>query len=148
MGTLNLRYAVFPGCLVHGDFLNPCKIFLPHPVPLETFEDPLNLPTGIWPATFLCSRHGTTCVCNSHDVRHEIDLLDQGQPTPNFWEIECECAHENCGSRHTIYTGEMPDSARIRHNILKLKPTIPCGSPSDPHNLVWQWEKILPREIL
>jgi hypothetical protein len=52
--------------------------------------------------------------------------------------IECECGHENCGIRHTIYTGGMEDTEKIKARILKLNPAIPC----DSHNLVWKTEKI------
>ena len=144
MGTPNLAYGVLPGCLVHNDPLSPCCIFLPRRSPSETFEYLQNQPMENWSVTFLCLRHGTVCVRGSDDVHVEICPTDQDQPSPTFWEIECACGQESCGKLHTIYSGGMPDCAKIVKQIVKLNPIVPCGS----HNLVWQPEKIFPRQIL
>jgi len=142
--TVNLLPAVLPGCLVHGDPLMPCCIFLPLQNPLPTFVDQQNQPTGIWTATFLCLLHGTVCVCRSDQVHSEIAPADPDQRNYPFWEIVCECGHENCETRHTIYTGGMENPTEITTRILKMNPTIPCGS----HNLVWQREKMVLKQIL
>jgi len=144
MGTPNLQYAVLPGCFVHGDPLDPCRIFLPRQNPSETFEYLQDQPMGSWRAMFLCLRHGTVCVRDSDSVQLEVSPMDQGQPSPTFWEIECVCGHENCGTLRTIYAGGMEDSSEIKARILKMAPTIPCGS----HNLVWRRDGIILKQIL
>jgi len=141
MGTVRLLPAVQLGCLMHGDPLMPCCIFLPPQTPSSTFADQLNQPKGIWTATFLCLRHGTVC------VRHSGQVLPEFAPAGSnhhLWEIECVCGHENCGMRHTIYTGGVENPAQIKARILKLNPTVSCGS----HKLAWKAEKVSLRRIL
>jgi hypothetical protein len=51
-----------------------------------------------------------------------------------MWKIECECAHENCGTQHTIYTARAPDRETILKAIARKNPAIACGD----HNLLWR----------
>lgn len=144
VGTVNLLPAVNLGCFVYGDPLDPCCIFLPHPNLAEKAEYQRNQPTENRTALFLCLRHGTVCVRDSYSVHLEPVPTGQDQSDYPFWEIECVCARENCGRRHSIYTGGKENPATIEARILKLNPAIPCGE----HNLIWTAERIALRRIL
>lgn len=111
-----------------------CYIPLPLQSPLGRYEDQQYRPTGEWPATFLCLRHGQLSVDSPASIHPEIEPRVQGQPVPPMWMIEAECAHENCGKLHTIYTARAPDRETVLKQIGRLNPAIPCRN----HNLVWR----------
>jgi hypothetical protein len=129
-------YAVWLDCFDRGEPDEKCNIFLPHQSPLGIFEDQQRQPTGEWPAVFLCLGHGQSCVRPADSIRLDVEVLAPHQPMPPFWRIECECGHENCGKRHTIYTARMLDWPSIARRILKTNPSVPC----DSHDLVWREE--------
>jgi hypothetical protein len=135
MATAAFDYAICLGCSDRGPE-QECCIFLPHQSPLGAFSHPRYLPTGEWPATFLCLRHGHSCVRSADSVHLGIEMLAPDQSIPPLWRIECECGHESCGKRHAIYTAKMPDWASIVRWVLKTNPVVPC----DGHELVWREE--------
>lgn len=110
-----------------------CYIPLPHQSPLGIFANRQYQPIGEWPATFLCLRHGQVSVHWPDSIRYEIEPRVPGQPVPQMWQIEIECAHENCGRLHTIYTARAPDRRTILRSIARWNPTIPCGD----HKLIF-----------
>ncbi len=111
-----------------------CQIPLPRRSPLGIFEGQYSLSMGDWPATLLCLRHGRSFSHWADSVRLETEVRVRNRPVPSLWKIECECAHENCGKPHAIYTARAPDWATILARILGTKPTVPCGD----HSLVWR----------
>lgn len=111
-----------------------CYIPLPLRSPIGIYEGQIYQPTGDWPATFLCLRHGQVSVDLPDSVRLEVEPRVPGQPVPQMWRIEAECAHENCGRLHTIYTARAPDRETILRAIARWNPTIVCGD----HNLIWR----------
>jgi hypothetical protein len=110
-----------------------CYIPLPLQSPLGVYAGQQYQPIGEWPATFLCLRHGRASEYWPDSVRHEIEPRVQGEPVPPLWRIECECALENCGTRHTIYTARAPEWETILKAIEIRNPIVPCGD----HALVW-----------
>jgi hypothetical protein len=111
-----------------------CYIPLPHQSPLGIIADRQYQPIGEWPATFLCLRHGRVFIYWPYSILHEIEPRVPGEPVPPLWQIECECAHENCGKLHTIYTARAPDRETVLKAIARRNPTIVCGD----HNLIWR----------
>lgn len=135
-----MAYVVRLGCF--DDPANPdteCRVFLPRQSPLGTFEYPRCQPTGEWPVTFLCLRHGHLYRCPGDRVRPGMGVSALGLPTQKIWRIDCECAHENCGRIDTIYIPEQPDLPTLAKNVLKKNPTVPCGS----HLLGWRMEDLM-----
>jgi hypothetical protein len=113
-----------------------CYIPLPLQSPLGIYVGQQYQPMGGWPATFLCLRHGRASAYWPDSIRHEIEPMVLGQPVPQMWKIECECAHENCGTLHTIYTARAPDWETILKAVAKWNPNVPCGD----HLLIWTKE--------
>jgi hypothetical protein len=118
-----------------------CYIPLPLQSPLGIYAGQQYQPTGEWPATFLCLRHGRASAYWPDSIHHEFEPRVPGEPVPPLWKIECECALDNCGTRHTIYTARAPDWATIVKAIARWHPTVSCGD----HDLVWRED--LMREI-
>jgi len=72
-------------------------------------------------------------------------MRPQGLPIPQLWRIECECAHENCGTLHTIYTAREETWSKIVRLILEPTPiVVPCG---DDHDLAWREDLMHGTEI-
>ena len=62
-------------------------------------------PTDTWPIDFLCLPHGHVCRVGREAIRLEgVEVLAQGLHEASLWQIEYECARQNCGQRQTIYT--------------------------------------------
>jgi len=110
-----------------------CYIPLPLQSPLGIYAGHQFQPTSNWPATFLCLRHGRASVYGLDSIHHEFEPRVPGQPVPPLWQIECECARENCGTLHTIYTARAPKWGTILTAIAIKNPLVPCGD----HVLVW-----------
>lgn len=125
-------YCIKTGCPAVDD--QYCYIPLPLQSPLGIYADQQYQPTGEWPATFLCLRHGRVSVDWPDSIHLETEPRFPGQPVPPLWRIECECAHQNCGRTHSIYTARAPDPETILKAISRRNPTIPC----DDHILVWR----------
>ncbi len=138
IGTVNFLPAVNPGCFVHGDPFDPCSIFLPHANSAANVDYQRNKPVATWTALFLCLRHGTVCVRDANSVHPEPFPTGRDQNDYPFWEIECVCGHENCGRRHTIYTGGTENPNEIWVKLLTWTPAIQC----DSHPLIWKAERI------
>ena|ERR1035437_10023036 len=137
-------YSVVLDCGVPGEeYL--CHIPLPRQSPLGIFEGQHSLSIGDWPATFLCLRHARSFLCSADSVRLETEVRGRDRPVPSLWKIECECAHENCGRLHTIYTARIPDWPTIVTRTLKTnpKPKVPCAG----HDLVWREDLMLGEEF-
>lgn len=115
-----------------------CSIPLPHQSPLGIYEDQKYRPTGTWPATFLCLRHGISGLHSAQDIRLDTLLSPPGEGLPTSWEIEVSCAHENCGKVHTIYTARMPSFPELADRLMRITPAIHC----DGHDLIWRRDLI------
>jgi hypothetical protein len=86
-------------------------ILLPHRSLLGTCEGREYRPTGIWPIGFLCTQSLRVCECSGEEIRPEIaPVMDPHQGRGVLWQIDCECAHENCGVRSTVYTIHSADA--------------------------------------
>jgi hypothetical protein len=133
IATWSHEFSVVLGC-PHPEDKSPCYIPLPRQSLLGTFEGQHCLPKGEWPATFLCLRHGRAFVCFPDSIHLEIDIRLPGQPVSSLWRIECECAHENCGKLHSIYTAGEKDWPTIVRRILRRNPLVPCCD----HKLLWR----------
>jgi hypothetical protein len=78
---------------------------LPRQSPLGKSVGEQYQPTGIWPIDFLCLPHGHVCRVGREAIRLEgVAALAPGLHEGVLWEIEYECARQNCGQRQTIYT--------------------------------------------
>lgn len=121
------------GCPHRSSEDAPCYIPLPRQSPLGKYEGLRYQSMGEWPLTFLCLRHGLSFSCWPYSIHLETDMRLPGQSVSPLWQIECECARENCGKLHTIYTGLMPNWYAIAQRILKIEPRVPCGD----HKLIW-----------
>lgn len=115
-----------------------CSIPLPLESPLGIYDGQQYRATGEWPAIFLCLLHGRAFAYQPDSIHLETEARGLGQLVPQMWKIECECAHENCGMIHTIYTARAPDRERVLKSIARWNPAIPCGD----HHLVWRDELI------
>ncbi len=102
---------------------------LPRQSPLGIFDDQQSQPKGTWPIAFLCLPHGL-----AWQVTPDMIHLDTVQTVPpglheaSVWQVEYECAHNNCGRHWTIYTKHStdadPDYVVLR--VLNANPTIQC----------------------
>jgi hypothetical protein len=113
-----------------------CYIPLPLQSPIGIYEGQKYRPMGKWPVTFLCLRHGQASAYLPDMIRHGIESMVPGQPVPQMWQIECQCAHEHCGKLHTIYTARAPDWKTILRAVGRWNPSVPCGD----HVLIWKEE--------
>lgn len=72
-----------------------------------------------------------------HPVRIQLGsqaVWDRLSSTAPLWGIECECALEGCGRRHSIYTTHPRESepAFVSRMALKARPNVAClgGHPA------------------
>ena len=102
---------------------------LPRQSPLGTYVGQQYQPSGIWPINFLCFRYEQACEVG-HDAIHLETIVVQAPVSGEaaLWQIECECAHENCGMHHAIYTKYLADEkpANVVGIVLNASPTIAC----------------------
>jgi hypothetical protein len=126
-----------------GDPADPCRIPLPYQNLVGMCDGPRELPLGTWPAVFFCMKHAHTCVRSPRNIELEEEIEVPDEPMPSLWRIECECAHENCGKRHAVYTSRAPDWETIERVILLRNPSVAC----DGHELVWSKELMRGTEI-
>jgi hypothetical protein len=78
---------------------------LPRQSPLGISVGERYQPTDIWPIDFLCLQHGHVCrVGREAILLDSVAALAPGLREAYLWEIEYECARENCGQHRTIYT--------------------------------------------
>lgn len=138
MTKLRSTWVVYTPCPVREGHDPECSIPLPLETPLGRYEGQQYQPTGIWPATFLCLRHGTSGLYSSQDVHLNIEPVSPEGDLPVFWTIEATCDHENCGRMHTIYTARMPSFPELIDRLVRTTPAIPC----DGHPLVWSADRI------
>ena len=92
-------------------FRCPCcdmPVSLPPQGQLGKTEDLRYQPTGSWPIELLCverTRWGQAVPGEFY----EPFLVHSKQPLSDLWEIVCECAHENCEMKHTLYAHSLID---------------------------------------
>ncbi len=122
---------------------NRCRAFLPRQSPLGDVAGSEYRPTGQWPATFLCIRHGHASVRQAKDVGPALEAQSSNLPIPSLWEIECVCGHENCGMEHIIYVYKQQDWESILRGISHWNPEVTCGS----HRLIWKQNLMSGKEI-
>ena len=142
IATWSHEFSVVLGC-PHPEGQPPCYIPLPRQSPLGIYEGLLYRPMGEWPLTFLCLPHGRVYECWPDSIHLEVDMRLPGQPVSPLWKIECECAHDNCGRIHTLYTGQITDWPSIVRQILGTNPRVPCGD----HALLCREDLMRPTEI-
>lgn len=140
LGSFSQEFAVRLECPRRDLY---CNIPLPHQSPLGIYEGQRYRPTGEWPATFLCLRHGRSFECFPDSVHLEAETRVPNQPVPPLWRIGCVCGHENCGRQHAIYTARMPSGLEIVRRILITNPNVPC----DGHPFEWREDLMRPIEI-
>jgi hypothetical protein len=133
ISSFSHEHSVILGC-PHLEGAQPCYIPLPLQSPLGKYEGLRYQPMGEWPLVFLCLWHARVYECRPDSIHLETDMRLPGQPVSPLWRIECDCAHENCGKLHTIYTAREKDWPTIVRLILKRNPIVPCGD----HDLVWR----------
>ena len=86
------------------------EFVLPRQSPLGIYEDGRYRATDKWPIDFLCWQHGQMCLVGPPAIRLDtVPELPLGLHLAALWEIEAECAKENCGLRRTIYTKRSVD---------------------------------------
>ena len=103
---------------------------LPRQSPLGRFDDEPYLPKGIWPIDFLCLQHGHVCRVDRQTIRLEdVEVLPQGLHEASLWQIEYECARQNCGQRQTIYTRHsvVGTQSDVLGAVLKTRAEILCS---------------------
>jgi len=103
---------------------------LPRESHLGRFGDEPYLPTGIWPIDFLCLPHGHVCRVGREAIRLEgVAALAPGLHEGVLWEIEYECARQNCGQRQTIYTrySAVGTQADVLRDVLKTRARVLCS---------------------
>jgi hypothetical protein len=120
-----------------------CRAFLPRRGPLGDVVASEYRPTGEWPATFLCVRHGRACVRLAAHVSRGVEAQHPGLPVPSLWRIKCVCGHEDCGMEHVIYVYKQQDWESILRGISQWNPEITCGS----HRLIWDRDLMRGEEI-
>lgn len=111
------------------------QIVLPRQSPLGIAEGLDYQPMGIWPVIFVCTQHGNAFLRSAQDVvLEEVLMPDQVSRDSRLWQIECRCAHENCGRMLAIYTtgSTSADASKIVSRVLKTSPKIGCAG----HDLV------------
>jgi len=106
-----------------------CRIFLPPQSLLGIYEGLRYRPTGMWPASFLCLRHGRSFLRGSDDVHPGIEY----SPIPHLYEVEAGCGQENCERQHTLFAAREASSTDARDRVLGNKPAIVCNG----HDLLW-----------
>jgi hypothetical protein len=105
------------------------SLVLPRRSPLGIFVDEPCQPTGIWPIDFLCLPHGHVCQIGKETIRQDsVETLAPGLHAVSLWQIEYECAKQNCGRRQTIYTRHSPDaeSSDVINIVLRASRIIAC----------------------
>jgi hypothetical protein len=109
------------------------QIVLPHQGPLGIVEGLDYQPVGAWPVIFVCAQHGNAFSRSTQDVLLK-EVPDQVSRYSRLWQIECRCAHENCGRILAIYTtgSALADASEILIRVLKANPAIACAG----HDLV------------
>lgn len=142
IASYSLEQCVMLPC-PQGAGTQPCYIPLPRQSPLGRYDGLDYQPTGEWPTIFLCLRHALAYECSPASVHLETDMRLPNQSVSPLWKIDCECDHENCGRRHTIYTGHVSDWLSILLRIMDTNPKIPCGD----HLLMWREDSIRATEF-
>jgi len=81
------------------------EFVLPHQSPLGRYEGGQYQATDKWPIDYLCWQHGQMCLVGLGAIHLDtVPELPLGLHLAALWEIEVECAKDNCGQRRTIYT--------------------------------------------
>lgn len=81
------------------------EFVLPRQSPLGIYEDGRYRAKDKWPIDYLCWQHGQMCSVGLPAIHLDtVPELPLGLQLASLWEIEVECARENCGQRRTIYT--------------------------------------------
>lgn len=115
------------------------RIVLPRQSPLGIAEGLDYQPMGMWPVIFVCTQHGSVFLRYPEEVALESvpDQLPRGN---RLWQIECQCAHDNCVRMFDIYTTGFlsADSAEIVSRILRANPKIACNG----HDLVLKEQRM------
>jgi hypothetical protein len=98
--------------------------------------------TDRWPLIFLCRERGKLCECSTDSI--QTNPVQKPIPPPHLaslWEIECECAHNDCGLAYTIYAKYQQDETpgNMTNTLLQSKPILACDGG---HPVKFQAEKI------
>jgi hypothetical protein len=92
---------------------------LPRQSPLGISDGEQYRPMGIWPIDFLCLPHGHVCrVGREAILLDSVAALAPGLREASLWQIEYECARQNCGQHQTIYTRYLTDAHPL--DVIKI----------------------------
>ena len=117
-------------------------IVLPRRSPLGIFDDPQNQPKGKWPITFLCLLHRHECEVPVEAIRLDtVQIASPGIREVCLWQIEFECARENCGLLQTIYTRYSRDAkpSDVERALQDASHAIACKGG---HRAFVRWETL------
>jgi hypothetical protein len=117
-------------------------LVLPRRSPLGTFDDPQNQPKGKWPITFLCLPHRHVCEVTLDTIHLDtVQTVAPGLNEVSLWQIEFECARENCGLLQTIYTRYSRDGklSDVEGALRDASHVIACKGG---HRAVVRWETL------
>lgn len=111
-------------------------LVLPRRSPLGIFVDEPCQPKGTWPIDFLCLQHGHVCRVGKETIHLDsVQTVAPGLHVVSLWEIEYECAKQNCGQRRTIYTRYSRDAepSDVTKIVLNASPMLVCkeGHPAE-----------------
>jgi hypothetical protein len=104
-------------------------ILLPRRSLLGTYEGLEYRHTDIWPISFLCTRSERLCVCSAEAIHPQIGpVMDPHRGQGVLWKIDCQCGHENCARRSTIYAiySRDADAREIIDTVLHATATCTC----------------------
>jgi hypothetical protein len=111
----------------------PCgeQIVLPRQTPLGISGDRHYQPMNGWPLTYLCPYCGRLSEHSPHTVqRVGVEAMVPSPYSETLWSVEFECAHENCGTRHAIYTKQrvVASEDSVATTLFARMPTATCRS--------------------
>ena len=119
------------GIHVYGFHCPGCgePVPLPQQSQLGMSEGLIFVATGIWPIRFLCARFVRVYEVHHMSIHLGTQAMwDRLSGAASLWGVECECALEGCGRRHSIYTTFVRGSepAFVSRMVLKANPNVGC----------------------
>ncbi len=124
------------------------SIDLPRQSPLGTFSGLQRQPSRKWPITFLCRERELMCQMEAPqgDPNSVVVGTTIAERQLVLYEIECECAHENCERNVAIYTTDFAVASedQIVDKLLRglSTPSPPVRFPSGSHDLELRRDEI------
>lgn len=134
--SLTFRAVYTADCLLCG-----APTVLPHQSSLGTFRGQLCQPNPVWPIKLLCVVTAQVC---EHPFdkfrRRDLETPYRTPQTVVLWQVECECARENCGRKFTLYAWYREDMSK--EDLIAVAVRAKANLHCDGHDLVRDPKKV------